>query len=242
MIRHRPFGIGHPYRIELDQRVPPVPIAGEPFELRAITDTSVRSVQVEVVSNGQMALFDALPFEPESVRSTGQGHLTSAAKAGAHVNQRFWIARPDPLIAASEVRYRFVADGHAGRKKTRWFVVSAARWQADGGRLVFEPSEPGRLVQESVEWLVGVRGAIRVRFALGLEPGEHVVGFGERFDAMDQRGRALDAVVYEQYKGQGNRTYLPMPFAIVAGGDGWGFTSRRHVERGLTSALKIRAS
>ena len=43
-------------------------------------------------------------------------------------------------------------------------------------------------------------------------------------------GRTLDAVVFEQYKQQGARTYLPSPFAIVAGGEGWGFhvrTSRR---------------
>jgi hypothetical protein len=36
--------------------------------------------------------------------------------------------------------------------------------------------------------------------------------------------------VFEQYKAQGNPTYLPTPFAIVAGGDGGGFhvaTSRR---------------
>ena len=41
-----------------------------------------------------------------------------------------------------------------------------------------------------------------------------VVGFGERFDALDQHGRALDTVVYEQYKNQGNRTYLPIPFFL----------------------------
>jgi alpha-glucosidase (family GH31 glycosyl hydrolase) len=71
---------------------------------------------------------------------------------------------------------------------------------------------------------------VRVRFALRLESEEHVVGFGERFNALDQRGRQLDAVVYEQYKGQGARTYLPMPFAMVTGRTTWGFhveTSRR---------------
>src|SRR5699024_9965750 len=72
----------------------------------------------------------------------------------------------------------------------------------------------------------------RVRFAMPLAAAEHVVGFGERFDALDQRGRTQDSVVFEQYKGQGaaGLTYLPMPFAHVVGGEGWGFhirTSRR---------------
>jgi alpha-glucosidase (family GH31 glycosyl hydrolase) len=51
---------------------------------------------------------------------------------------------------------------------------------------------------------------------------------------VDQRGRSLDAVVFEQYKSQGahGRTYLPMPFAHVIGEStpGWGLhvrTSRR---------------
>ena len=44
-----------------------------------------------------------------------------------------------------------------------------------------------------------------------------MVGFGERFDRLDQRGHRLDAVVFEQYKGQAatGRTYFPMPFAHV---------------------------
>ena len=72
----------------------------------------------------------------------------------------------------------------------------------------------------------------RVRFALPIAPGEHVTGFGERFDALDHRGSRLDSVVFEQYKSQGaeRKTYLPMPFAHVVGGTGWGFhvrTSRR---------------
>ena len=65
-----------------------------------------------------------------------------------------------------------------------------------------------------------------MRFSLHLSPDDHVVGFGERFDRLDQRGRALDAVVFEQYKQQGNRTYLPSPFAVVTG-DGGGLGPAR---------------
>src|SRR5258708_31976665 len=86
-----------------------------------------------------------------------------------------------------------------------------------------------RAVPGSLSWRTAGSTPIRVRLALRLEPDDHVVGFGERFDPLDQRGRALDSVVCEQYKAQGARTYMPMPFAIVVGG-GWGFhvaTSRR---------------
>jgi alpha-glucosidase (family GH31 glycosyl hydrolase) len=80
-----------------------------------------------------------------------------------------------------------------------------------------------------VEWLFADGCAYRLRFALRLETRERVVGFGERFDGLDQRGRLVDVAVFDQYKGQGARTYLPMPFAVVAGG-GFGFhvdTARR---------------
>jgi alpha-glucosidase (family GH31 glycosyl hydrolase) len=81
---------------------------------------------------------------------------------------------------------------------------------------------------------VSANGVHRGRFRLGLRDGDRLVGFGERYDALDQRGKKLDAVVFEQYKSQGvhGRTYLPMPFAQVTNpdGEGWGFhvrTSRR---------------
>ncbi len=99
-----------------------------------------------------------------------------------------------------------------------------------------------RVVAESVEWLVTERGPVAVRFSLGLAPGEHVCGFGERFDVVDQRGRRLDTVVFEQYKQQGSRTYLPSPFAIVAGGAGAGAsTSAPRGGAGSTSAPAIQS-
>ncbi|GAA3295229.1 hypothetical protein GCM10020218_075840 [Dactylosporangium vinaceum] len=80
----------------------------------------------------------------------------------------------------------------------------------------------------------------KVRFALRLAAAEHVVGFGERFDRLDQRGHSIDATVFEQYKGQGaaGRTYLPMPFAHVLGGTGWAF----HVDTAERTWFNIDAS
>ena len=62
----------------------------------------------------------------------------------------------------------------------------------------------------------------RVCASLPLARHDHVVGFGERFHSVDQRGEFVDAVVYEEYKGQGHRTYLPAPFGMVIGSN-YGF-------------------
>jgi alpha-glucosidase (family GH31 glycosyl hydrolase) len=75
-------------------------------------------------------------------------------------------------------------------------AIVAMRWQEEAGRLT------------AID-LIGT-----------LADSERLVGFGERFDALNQRGRAFDSTVYEQYKNQGNRTYLPIPFFLSSEGYG----------------------
>ncbi|MEX1171371.1 MAG: TIM-barrel domain-containing protein [Chloroflexota bacterium] len=239
MIRHRPFGRGHAYTVEADQRVPPWPVAGEPVELRVTTPAGVVGVTLDLEVDDHSTSLPLARFEPagemrEAGSAADDGHLAAAAAAAAATDRRGrqpWRVRIAGLPEASLLRYRFRAsDGST----TRWHQVAVASWQSTGGRLVgIGPGWADRAIPGSVEYLVADRAILRVRFALRLDDGAHVVGFGERFDSLDQRGRRLDAVVFEQYKSQGTRTYLPVPFAIVtpaSGTRGWGFhvrTSRR---------------
>lgn len=72
-----------------------------------------------------------------------------------------------------------------------------------------------------LRWLEGENGdLVRVELIGELRDAERLVGFGERFDALDQRGRAPGVAVYEQYKNQGDRTYLPVPFFLSDAGYG----------------------
>jgi alpha-glucosidase (family GH31 glycosyl hydrolase) len=219
MITHRPHGVEHPYATSPDQRVPVLPLAGETVRLGVLA-SDVDAVTCEFDGS-------SLPMAPAVTSASdvaalagGDGHL-SAAQAGALGGEGGWTVESPVLVAGRTYRYRF----HAGDVTTDWFEVSPAEWTS-------EPVGTVTGAVDDVEWLVSAAGAHRARFTLPLAPGEHVVGFGERYDAVDQRGRRLDAVVFEQYKGQGRhgRTYLPMPFAHVVGGAGWGFhvrTSRR---------------
>jgi alpha-glucosidase (family GH31 glycosyl hydrolase) len=232
VIRHRPFGLGHAYRLERDQRVPSRPVEEEPVELRATTAADVRMLSVELSIDGQTRseAMDLVSSESAAASGSGTGHLDAAAAREPDSGRLGWTLTLPPLHAGTRVSYRFVAD--AGRQRTRRFDFTVAGWSNSGGRVARElvGSAADRLDAQSVSWLCADEGPMRVRFALDLAPGEHVVGFGERFDHVDQRGQKLDATVFEQYKGQGKRTYMPMPFAIVGGGDGWGFhvrTSRR---------------
>ena len=199
---------------------------------------------LEVVLDGRLETLACEPGPGPASASAGatEGHLAAAAAGAGGRGRIAWRRTLAPQPAGTEIRYRFAGGGAERPSATRWFVVTVAGWEPTGRRggttdngavRVIPVERSDRLVSESVAWLRAGAVTDRVRLALRLEPGAHVIGFGERFDWLDQRGRRLDAVVFEQYKRQGNRTYLPVPFAIVIPGDGspaWGFhvrTSRR---------------
>lgn len=221
MIRHRPSGSGHPYSADTDQREPVDPVAGVPVRLGVRTSPGIASVTLEYSIDG--APTREVDLAPEARRSRGQvidgGHLASAQARLARAANG-WSATLDGLLPGQSARYRFASQG----ERTRWFDFRVASWRASDD---LDGALPG-----SVSVLDDGQRILRARFALPLAPGEHVAGFGERFDALDHRGTSLDSVVFEQYKSQGaqRKTYLPMPFAHVVGGDGWGFhvrTARR---------------
>ena len=259
-VSHRPFGIEHPYATSADQRRPVLPEAGQSVRLGVICRPDVTAVACEWQRVGEPATTLQLrPVDPDTTDAAalagGDGHL-AGAQAAQLTSAGGWEVQSPALEAAARYRYRFVTQTSDGTDApgtqshtTPWFEVSAGVWEPGGGRLTMTDLSLGRpedaatdlltdhprLVPGSVRWLRDADGVHRVRFALRLEPTEHVVGFGERFDAVDQRGRHLDAVVFEQYKSQGRhgRTYLPMPFAHVideTGAPGWGLhvrTARR---------------
>jgi alpha-glucosidase (family GH31 glycosyl hydrolase) len=84
--------------------------------------------------------------------------------------------------------------------------------------------------QEPAAFLTDATGKIfdlRQRFASPAH--EAFWGFGERFNALDQRGQSLDVRVFEEYKNQGKRTYLPMPLFVSSNGYGVHLNTERYV-------------
>lgn len=71
-----------------------------------------------------------------------------------------------------------------------------------------------------LRWQVEGDSIVALELSGPLAPDESLCGFGERFDALNQHGRSPDIAVYEQYKNQGNRTYLPIPFFLSSKGYG----------------------
>ncbi len=80
------------------------------------------------------------------------------------------------------------------------------------GRKLFDGSQ--------VEWLEDNDGDVsQIEMALGVDPCA-IYGLGERYNALDQWGNRPDQFVYNQYKDQGLRTYMPMSVFYGSGGFG----------------------
>lgn len=62
--------------------------------------------------------------------------------------------------------------------------------------------------------------AHKVRINLELQSGENIYGMGERYTRMEYRGYSLDNHVYNEYRSQGLKTYMPVPFYISSAGYG----------------------
>jgi len=218
--------------VDTDQRWPVDPVAGEPLALGVRASSSITAVDCEIERGGAVS---TVPLTRVRRASRGRledgGHLATA-QARRSKSAGGWQLTLDELRPHEVIRYQFSGRQPDGTiDYTRRFEVRVAAWRTADDSLVVGHGG-NRVLPGSVEVLDDGERIHRVRFALPLAPGEHVSGLGERFDAIDHRGASLDAVVFEQYKNQGaeRKTYLPMPFAHIVGGAGWGFhlrTSRR---------------
>jgi alpha-glucosidase (family GH31 glycosyl hydrolase) len=233
LLLHAPLGLGHPYRHEPDQRIPVYPIAGEAWKVRARTDGLAKKVILNLRRESQIHVYELTclgaaqsdDFGPygATVKFTGTNtHLAdAAARSGDYSDQIEWEIALPALHDFEEVIYWL--ESNTG-EHTDPFSASALVWtQDDEGFISLIGSLPADIELLDKKVLNDASGQIfRVRASLPLEREDRVVGFGERFHAVDQRGEYVDAVVYEEYKGQGHRTYLPAPFAMVIGSD-YGF-------------------
>ncbi|MBP3040310.1 glycoside hydrolase family 31 protein [Bacillaceae bacterium Marseille-Q3522] len=67
---------------------------------------------------------------------------------------------------------------------------------------------------------------------------EQFYGFGERYHAVEQRGRVIDCFVYNQYRDQGTKTYMPIPFYLTNRGYGCHVATNTYTKFDLGKELK----
>ncbi len=91
--------------------------------------------------------------------------------------------------------------------------------QEDAASPLFADDLPGEIPH--LQALTAEDGSIRkLRLNLALTSEERLYGMGERFSRLQLRGSKVDHYVFNQYKDQGNRTYMPVPLLISSAGYG----------------------
>ncbi|MGJ9385755.1 TIM-barrel domain-containing protein [Salipaludibacillus sp. CF4.18] len=64
------------------------------------------------------------------------------------------------------------------------------------------------------------KNIIRFQFNWHSDRSQEFYGFGERYNSINQKGNILDCFVYNQYRDQGTKTYIPTPFYLTNRGYG----------------------
>ena len=237
---HTPFGQEHPYEQLPEERFPRMPLAQESFIVGVATRPpgSVSSVSIFITKDGNEPTaitqkIDAeriVNWQPELEDGVGAEYLERIVR----IEQDVWQAELTAPPAGESMQYWVEADGVT----TERYELVGMAWRPGGG---ITSDQDGVLAVSqqyddnstflpglsTIEWLHDGDKAHRVRLTFACSPTERFFGTGERFDTLDQRGRIVDIRVHEQYKSQGNRTYMPIPFLLSSEGYGiWVQSSR----------------
>ncbi|MFN8379745.1 MAG: glycoside hydrolase family 31 protein [Anaerolineae bacterium] len=248
---HTPTGQDHPYEQLPEERFPRHPMAGESFVVGAVTRPPGGAVSVTArasVNGGEPAAFAAVhqsAWRPEWEEGVGAEFLERIIR----IEQDVWRAELSAPAHGETLTYTLEAvsaDGDTAvcgpftLRGEAW--VEGGGWLLDGGQMRLSRTGspvvglPGVPPVTRIEWLTDGEKARRVRLSFASPADERFFGLGERFNALDQRGNVMDVRVYEQYKNQGQRTYLPVPFLLSSAGYGLWVQSTRWTQFDLAAA------
>lgn len=255
---HAPLGQEHPYEQGPEERFPRQPLAGESFVVGIVTrpPEAVQSVRVHTrVDQTPGPVLDAVRQADWRARfEEGVGAEYLARRV--NVDQDVWHASLTAPAAGHTLAYWTEADGQIGPE----YTVRGESWQnTPAGSATLAEVQPQQWTMQisrsaspagaqvpalpalrGIEWLSDGTHARRVRLAFDCPPGEAFYGLGERYNALNQRGNVMDVRCYEQYKSQGKRSYMPMPFLLSSAGYGVYVDSARWMQFDLAAGLPDR--
>lgn len=129
---------------------------------------------------------------------SGVQHRPVPAAAAWRQDGRAWaITTPAYQVRLETVPLHLQVLDPAGRVLVEGYRLDSLRWLADGA---------GRI--HSIEW------------AFATPQDEQFYGGGERYDCLGRRGTTIVNTVFNQYRDQGTRTYIPVPFLLSSRGYG----------------------
>ncbi|QPC83687.1 glycoside hydrolase family 31 [Phototrophicus methaneseepsis] len=245
-IIHNPMGQEHPYEQLPEERFPRQPLANEPFTVGIVIRPSgaARNVRVhQRISDQTLPTIEAVhqaDWQAKQEEGVGAEFLERMVR----IDQDVWQANLVAPAHGQTLTYWVEADGQLSEE----LQLTGHAWEQGGGWSLDEqlmtlsrtattgPQPTGAPLIAEVAWLTDSQNARRVRITLACPPDERFYGLGERFNALNQRGNVLDVRVYEQYKDQGKRTYMPIPFLLSSAGYGLLVNSSRWMQFDLAAS------
>ncbi len=258
-IIHNPYGQGHPYEQLPEERFPREPLAGQPFGV-GITirpPGAAGAVTVHTRVDGQPGPSVPADFLADWQAKAEDGYMAEFLERIIRIEQDVWRAELTAPQSGQTLEYWIEAGGQVSET----FTLRPAAWQAaDAPAFRARASEEGVVWQVgpgasaegsghqpdwlpgllSLEWLTDGTQARRVRLVFQSPADEAFYGLGERFNALNQRGNTLDICVYDQFRYQGKRTYMPVPFLLSSRSYGLWVDSSRWMQFDLAEGASDR--
>lgn len=197
-IRHLPDGNGNRYEPLLEERFPKLVTAADEVLVRAVAVPLSADEPLEAVVDGEVV--------PGAFCGTHWEFVLPAQPAGSRPRYSLrFVARRE--VASAEFSYEVLTRKHGGQLEVEGGRIRVVTGEATD----VEPLQIAGVTLSDVSWLEDSTGRVReISLRVG-HPSARIFGLGERYNALDQAGNRVDQFVYNQYKNQGLRTYMPMP-------------------------------
>ncbi len=232
---HSPLGHEHPYEQRPEERFPRHPLAEETFTIGIVTRPPQAIDKVTVYSEidgeaqSPLSATSLGGWRPELEHGVGAEYLERLEK----IEQDVWQAELIAPKFGQTLTYWLESDGI----KSETFTLIGEKWQTQDTVPINHSSETQDFPQPiGIEYLSNGQSIRRVRLRFGAQPDERFYGLGERFNTLNQRGNIMDIRCYEQYKTQGEKTYMPIPFLLSSDGYGLWVDSTRWMQFDLASS------
>lgn len=264
---HEPAGNGNRYLVQTQGRIPTLPMDGEPVCLRLVVRPLPfgATLRLHAAAQEKTIVKDLSPVSLDGAEGYHEAILEGLA-AGTPVSYHFELAAQDQtwrsatwdfVVGKREdiVTLRF---GDAGQTRLTSasgleFEIQIATDPSSGTRLEALPDGGFRLLRGNqvlastwAGWgqapisldcdATGRPTTLRVRLAASAS--EEFYGCGERFASIGYRGKRLDSWVFNQYRDQGYRSYIPLPFWQSSAGYGVRILSGAYAETGFCDLIE----
>ena len=210
-IRHVPFGHGNRYEPLIEERFPKLVTDNDTVMVRALASPLTPDEPLELVVGG------------EALEGSFRGdcwEFTLPPRPAKSVVSYAIRFRHHPAESIGPFAYEVLRRGRGGTLTMGPDEAGSLRIDIVPGDTPYEHRSIGQVTLSELNWLQAADGTVREISLTLTHPPCGYFGLGERYNALDQRGQQVDQFVYNQYKDQGLRTYMPMPVVYTEAGFG----------------------